>query len=280
MKRCAGCSQPLIEAVEGFPWHPGCVPQFTRMPGFDMSPFELEIREDLIEIVRWANLNSKRSQQVALGCSEVGHECDRRLAYRIAGVEAGGYGNDPWPAIVGTSIHAWMEQAINDFQAVHGVSEWITEMEVLPSPLVMGHTDLYREGLVLDWKFPSPDNLRKMREAGPSVQYVTQVQLYGLGHVNAGRRVDRVGIVALGRQGWLKDMYVWTTEFDRSAAEAALNRIYAIGHQLIAAETNGPSLTDDQIWQSFPATPSRLCSWCPFYRRDLAEAGRKGCPGK
>lgn len=276
---CQACHQPMTLIDDGFPWHPNCAPQFAALPGTSgMSTYDLELKEDLIEIVYWAQANSRRSQQVALGCSEVGSECDRRLAYRIAGTPECGNRNDPWPAIVGTSIHSWMETAVNDYQHVHSISKWFTEMEVLPSPIVKGHTDLYdsERALVLDWKFPGSDNLRKMRLDGPSPQYVTQVMLYGLGHVNAGRKVDRVGIVALGRQGWLKDMHVWTTEFDRSVADAALQRIYRIGQVLL--DNNVES--NAALWEYIPAVPSRLCTWCPFYRKSNSVANQYGCPGK
>lgn len=274
---CEGCGQPVEEVEPGFPFHVGCIPMFTKIPGMDMTTYDLEIREDLIELVRWADANDARKRQVQLGCSEVGHECDRRLAYRMAAVPAAGFRNDPWPAIVGTSIHAWMEAAVNNFQQAHGLDDWVTEMEVLPSPLVKGHTDLYwrSKGLVLDWKFPSPDNLRKMRNDGVPQQYQTQVMLYGLGHINAGRDVQRVGVVALGRQGWLKDMYVWTTEFDRKVAQAALDRVYRIGNRLLSSD-----LSADSTWQSIQATPSRLCTWCPFYDRSVKYATQKSCPGK
>ncbi|HSJ75932.1 MAG TPA: hypothetical protein VK899_07115 [Gemmatimonadales bacterium] len=266
----------LVEPV--YFYHVGCIPLFPPIQGMrGMSEYDLGIKEDVIEVVRWADANRARSKQVALGCSEVGHQCDRRLAYRIAGVDPGGYSNDPWPAVVGTAVHSWMEEAVRLFQEAHGLDHWVTEMEVLPSPIVKGHTDLYdaRRHLVLDWKFPSPDNLRKMREDGIPSQYQTQVQLYGLGHVNAGRKVERVGIVALGRQGWLKDAYVWTTEFDIAAANAAINRIYSIGNTLMDAD-----LSDPAVWQAIPAVPTRLCSWCPWHRREKKVADEKGCPGK
>lgn len=269
-----------MEVVEpGFFYHPACIPQFTPIPGMrGMSTYDLEIREDFIEVVRWAYNNSRRSLQVALGCSEAGHECDRRIAYRMVNTPAVGFSNDPWPAVVGTSVHAWMEQAVNDYQHVHGTAQWITEMEVLPSPLVKGHTDLYdvHRQLVLDWKFPSPENLKKMRETGVPQQYQVQVMLYGLGHLKAGRPVKRVGIVGLGRQGWLKDMFVWTTEFDQAVAQAALDRIYNIGNKLIQLDIEN----NEAGWEQIEATPSRLCSWCPWYRRETSVASAKGCPGK
>ena len=275
---CEACGK-LMEVVEpGFHFHVGCIPLFTPIPGMKgMSEYDLSIKEDVIEVVRWADANRSRSKQVALGCSEVGHSCDRRLAYRIAGIDPGGYSNDPWPAVVGTAVHSWMEEAVRLFQEAHGLDHWVTEMEVLPSPIVMGHTDLYdsRRKLVLDWKFPSPDNLRKMRDDGVPQQYQIQVMLYGLGHVNAGREVERVGIVAMGRQGWLKDCFVWTIPFDIGVAQNAISRIYSIGNTLMQA-----NLSDPVTWQQIPATPSRLCSWCPFFRRDFKIANEKGCPGK
>lgn len=247
------------------------------MPGFDMSAFDLEVGQDLIDIVLWANNNRGRSTQVALGVSEVGQECDLRLAYRMAGMKAVHNGMDPWPAIVGTSVHAWMEQAVNDYQHIHGINEWLTELEVAPSPVVRGHTDLYHRPrkLVLDWKFPGADNLRKMRKEGPSFQYQVQVQLYGLGHRNAGRPVERVGIVALGRQGWLKDIYVWTTPYDEAMARKALQRIYDLGAKMIDL-----GLPESDAWQEIERTPTRLCSWCPMWNRNMDTPTGRGCPGK
>ena len=241
-----------------------------------MSPFDLGIKDDLINIVRWAQNNSHRSKQVELGCSEVGHPCTRRLGYKIAGIPEVNTWTDPWPAVVGTSIHAWMEQAVNDYQQVHGVKQWLTELEVLPNPLVMGHTDLFDldRHTVLDWKFPSPDNLKKMRQDGPSLQYMTQVQLYGLGHVNAGRQVERVGIVALGRQGWLKDMYVHTVLFDESFARQAIQRIYDLGDRLIALDV----LNDPKGWKEIDSKPDRLCTYCPWFRSGIT-VDDKGCAG-
>lgn len=252
-------------------------PEFEAMPGMHgMSPFELGLKDDLINIVQWAQNNSRRSQQVALGCSEVGHPCDRRLAYKMAGVAEPNNRTDPWPAVVGTSIHSWMEQAVNDFQHVHGTKRWLTEMEVLPNPLVMGHTDLFdlETHTVLDWKFPSPANLKTMRVDGVSSQYMTQVQLYGLGHVNAGRRVERVGIAALGRQGWLKDMFVHTAPFDASSAQKAIQRIFDIADKLIVMDiSNNPG-----GWKEISSKPDRLCSYCPFWRNGIT-VDEKGCAG-
>lgn len=273
---CRKCGSIIAENWP-HPWHVGCWPDFEIMPGFEMTSHDLEVKHDLDSIIRWADNSRGRSTQVALGVSEVGQECDLRVAYKMAAMVAVHNGGDPWPALVGTSIHAFMEQAVNDYQAVHGIAEWITEMEVHPSPLVSGHNDLYHRPrkLVLDWKFPGKTNLADMRKNGPSLQYQIQVQLYGLGQVRAGNPVDRVGIVALGREGWLKDMYVWTTEFDPDMANKSLQRIYDLGARMIAL-----GLPESGAWQEVERSPTRLCSWCPMWNRNETVPSAKGCPGK
>lgn len=273
------CPKCALKIADEWPheWHVGCWPDFERMPGFEMTGFDLGLKEDLTEIILNASNNSARSKQVGLGCSEAGQECDLRLAYRIADMPAVHNGGDPWPAIVGTSIHGWMEQAVNDFQGIHETKRWITELAVYPDTIVAGHTDLYDQETftVLDWKFPSPDNLKKMKLDGPSAQYVTQVQLYGLGHERAGRRVERVGIVALGRQGWLKDLWVWTIPYDREHALGAVRRIFELGDKMIAL-----GLPESDRWEEIERSPTRLCSWCNYWNRNATTPTSKGCPGK
>ena len=275
---CRKCGT-IIAASWPFEYHTSCFPDDMVIPGMDgMTGFDLGIKDDVINIVRWAHNTSARSLQTSLGCSEVGQECDRRIAYKMAGIPpASGLGSDPWPAVVGTAIHTWMEMAVNNYQEAHSMKQWVTELEVHPSPIVKGHTDLYDRDrkAVLDWKFPSPENLKIMRKEGPSEQYMTQVQLYGLGHMKAGRAVERVGIVAAGRQGWLKDMYVHTVPYDQGAAEAALQRVYDIGQKLIEMEI----LDHPERWDDVPAVPGKMCFWCPWHQRSSFMADDKGCPG-
>lgn len=273
---CLKCG--LIIASEWpFQYHTSCFPDDMPLPGKDgMTGFDIGIVDDLINVVRWAHNNSPRSQQVSLGCSEAGHPCERRIGYTMAAIPPVNLMADPWPATVGTSIHAWLEGAVNAYQEVHGLNQWATEMEVFASPLMKGHTDLYDKSrfTVLDWKFPGASNMKKMRKEGPSQQYQVQVQLYGLGHVQAGRRVDRVGIVALAREAWLKDMYVWTTPFDRGVAEAALDRVDKIGKKLIEMDI----MNNPDRWIDVPSDPGFMCRFCPYYQRGVM-TNDKGCAG-
>lgn len=273
---CRGCGKPAPAIAPDFEYHVLCAPVHMKLPGTAMSTFEMMIREDLMDVISWASNNSSRSRQVALGCSEVGDACDRKIAYRMAALTAANVGIDQWPAIVGTSIHTWMEKALTEFQVVRSTSRWLTELLVVPNPLVQGHTDLFdtANDMVLDWKFPGRTNLAKMRKDGIPEGYRTQLQLYGLGHERAGRKVQRVGLVALGREGWLKDMLVLTEPYDASHAHAALQRVFKIGDTLLDND-----LEDPQVWANIPATPSRLCGWCPMYRPGKP-VDKAGCPGK
>lgn len=276
MKLCRKCGGRMEgDWAKQADYHVGCFPDFEAVPGFSMSGFDLGLKEDLTDIVIWANNNAVRSRQVALGCSEVGQECELRLAYRMAAMQPVNF-PDPWPATVGTACHSWMEQAVIDFQAIHETRRWLTELSVYPSTIVAGHTDLYdtETCTVLDWKFPSPDNLKKYKTGEIPPQYVTQVQLYGLGHERAGRCVKRVGLACLGRQGWLKDMWVWTIPYDREHALSAVNRIFALGNKMIEL-----SLPDSGAWDQLERTTSRLCSFCPFWNRNVDSPGDRGCPG-
>src|ERR1700743_2311924 len=75
--------------------------------------YSQELRE---VVVRYAD-RLPRNVQRHLGPSELGHLCDRQLVGKMAGVSLGsGNSNnmhDPWASIVGTAIHAFLEQAFH-----------------------------------------------------------------------------------------------------------------------------------------------------------------------
>lgn len=287
---CLKCNTILSPFLidRGDEYHVNCAPQGKS--SFDEPPdppgltngteYARQLRRDVTDIILWADRNSARNQQTELGASEIGVECWRRLGYRIANVPEVNVDRDPWPAIVGTSIHSWLETAVNKYQDAHPINRWRTEMVVRPADNVLGHTDAYDEKnfAVVDWKTVGTEKIREIRKDAEKVpeSYIEQINLYGLGHVKAGRRVDNVALVFLPRAGWLSGMYVWTAPFDRSRAEAALERVNKIGAGLIYYKvTEVP-----ENWAKVPATPTKDCSWCPWFNPELATASDAGCPGK
>lgn len=259
-KLCRECGVLMDILVEGQEYHITCGPH----------RIEDAVKARLTEVIRWADSQSARSLQMGLGPSELGAECERYLAYRIAGVEGTNRYMDPWKAIVGTAIHKWLEDAVNGYQLHHKLHEFVTEATVPIDDLVIGHSDLFWRNSVWDYKSMGKDKLKHFRAEGPTDQQIDQIQLYGLGQERLGRKVEFVGIIALPRDGWLEDMVVWADRFDRRYAQSVLQRPYQIAERL---------LVDESIdWESVPATPSRLCGFCPFYRGG-GRADHTGCPG-
>lgn len=252
---------------------------FAKLPG--PSPAAIALKHELSKIIMWNEREAPRSKQRAVGPSELGGICDRKLAYRIAGVPAVNLGADPWPAIVGTSIHDWLERAVNRYQNVVEDLGYLTETRVYPDPLVRGRCDLFnvKTSTLIDWKTVGVDGIRKVRKGIINPAYRTQIQVYGLGHERAGRKVEQVCLVFLSRSGWLDDAEVFMEPYDRQVALDALARLYRIADQLIELDVEN----QPQRFQLVDATPGDECVWCPFLAKDLAidmAASEKGCPGR
>lgn len=267
---CRKCGSVMNEAMveAGHDHHPNCYPPDLNLEmGFSLLT-------DLVDVIKWTDNNSTRSVQKTIGPSELGSLCDRRIAYRLADVTEVNYWSDPLPAIVGTAVHGWLEQAVNSFQAVHHMDRWVTELTVHPDPMVKGHMDLYDRDYkaVIDWKTVSPTKLKAWKSEGPPEHYRDQVNLYGRGAINAGLEVAKVVLVAVPRSGFLKDMQVWMDDYRPERAQAALDRMYGIANMMIAA---GDNLTMEEI----PAAPGSECSYCPWYRGGTGVANLSGCSG-
>jgi hypothetical protein len=271
---------------QGKEYHDPCAPaeSFFSEPVSEPTkftngdPYSQRLRDDITDIIIWANHRSERSQQTALGASEVGVTCLRRLGYRIAGIAEKNPDQDPWPAIVGTAVHSWLEDAVNRFEEVHRLGRWETEMTVHPSSTVKGHTDAYDKEFfaVIDYKNPGTTAMTEIRKGYISQQYIDQIMLYGLGHVRAGRRVDRVALIFFPRAGYLSGSYVWSAPYDQALAEAALEKVQKVAGGLIYYKV----MDNPDNWEKIPATPSKDCSYCNWYKPDVASASDAGCPGK
>lgn len=252
---------------------------WAKLPG--PNPAAIALKHELSQMILWNERDSPRSKQQAVGPSELGGECDRRLAYRIAGARPVNLGADPWPAIVGTSIHDWLERAVNRYQSTVEDLGYLTELRVYPDPLVKGRSDIFnvRTCMVIDHKTTGTDGMRKVKKGIIPQAYRTQIQIYGLGHRRAGREVKSVALIFYPRSGWLDDAYVWVEPYDEKVALDALARMYDIADKLLDMEIEH----NPQRFQLIDATPGDACVWCPFYNRDIdpeIAASEKGCPGR
>lgn len=225
----------------------------------------------LLDVVTRAGIWSPRAGQVAIGPSEVGHPCTRRIAYKLLDWDKpnemqGG----SWAAQVGTAIHAYLAE-------VFGKKEgYLVEQRVNIRGNLSGTVDLYdtKNGVVLDWKTTGASKLAAYRKDGADPQHVIQVHLYAYGLAAQGADVKKVALAYLPTSGQLSDGYVDIRDYDPQVALDAFQRLDTI-HALMAqvdVEQN------PEFWSQIPAKTSRLCAWCPYFK-PFSKALNEGCPG-
>lgn len=243
------------------------------------TPWGERYADTLRDIIEWHGRNSERSLQIHLGPSELGVPCDRQVAGKFAGLPETNHVVDPWPSILGTAGHAWLDKAFTKENARHGL-RWVPENRVTPHPDHAGTADLYdgAEQAVVDWKILSNDKIASIAAKGPSIQYQVQLLLYGLGYRNLGLPVRRVVLAALPRnQATLKGMYVWDHELT-PADDDVIEEVWRL--TAIRRAWADEILQGKATLMSVPSTPdSETCYFCPFYRPQAAEDGGTGCPG-
>jgi hypothetical protein len=225
-----------------------------------------------------------RSQQTALGPSELGTPCQRQLAMKLAGLPRQlPDARPPWAPMQGTAMHVMMAQALEHHNQQLGRVRWLIEQRVQVDAEIAGAGDAYdvEHDMVVDWKYVGVTARRKAgRSTVPnhelvSPDYRVQAHLYGYGHARAGRPVRWVRLVLLARSHDYDDTVEWTEAYDPRIAIAALDRYYAT-QDLIR---NLNLSTSPALWAAVPAHVSQeTCDWCPF-RRPGGPADGSGCPG-
>lgn len=213
------------------------------------------LADDLRQMVRTAEESAERSQQTDLGPSEIGKACTRCLARAVLGMKITRQFDDPWCRIIGTATHAWLDEAAAISNIRNNAGRWYPEVRVQPDVLLLpsgGSCDLYDSETctVIDHKVVGDAPLKKYRLNGPGPQYRVQAHLYGKGYANAGHRVDNVAVAFWNRGGRLRDLYVWTEDYDEAFADEALTRYRTIREQALAI---GPALlpllpADPECW--------------------------------
>lgn len=254
----------------------------TALPVIDRLPAHLTshgadpklLAAEYMHIVREAITNAPRSQQVAIGPSEIGHDCPRRIGYKLLGhPERSDKPN--WKATVGTGTHMWLEETFMAANDPLELVRWIVEAtvcvgEILGHPIT-GHCDLFDRvtGTVIDHKTCGPTQLRKYKAKGPGRQYRTQAHLYGRGWARRGQDVRQVAIVFLPRNGELSEAVFWSEPYDEQVALDGLQR--AEGIALATQAMGAAALTH-------LGTADAFCAMCPYYKASSTDL-TQGCPG-
>ena len=230
-----------------------------------------QLGQQLRELIVQAGTWSPRSKQVVIGPSEMGHECTRRLAYKLLDWDKpNDTGSSSWAAQVGTAIHSYLAEV---FAKIEGYE---VEQRVNIRGNLSGTVDLYDSvrGVVIDWKTVGFNQLKERRSDGATHQQKVQIQLYGYGKAQAGATVNKVGLVYLPTSGALDDLHVELFDYDESVALKALSRIDDLYTLLSTVDVEANPL----MWDVIPAQASRLCNWCPYFM-PYSKDSSKGCAG-
>lgn len=236
---------------------------------------DAQLLEDIKEMIVKAESERPRSLQRVPGPSQVGHPCQRNLAFTVNRArsekpESKGYNiySDPMPAIVGTAVHAQLELAAQAANKRLGRIRWVTEQRVVIRTAsenkdeLGGTCDLYDfdTSTVLDHKVPGATAYAKYVKNGPSEQYRGQAHLYGQGYINLGFKVEQVGIVFISRTGTLRQIHIWREPFNPELVQDILKRLDKVENILDEKGQDGIQL--------LPKTPGDYCSYCNWYSPD------------
>ena len=173
-------------------------------------------KELLLHVLHAKDASRDRSTQTEVGPSEIGG-CRRKVWYRLNGQPHTNENQSKLAAIMGTAIHAAIEEAIGAIDPEG--KEYLVETEVAFGDM-KAHVDLFvpSTGAVIDWKTSKVKNMSYF----PSNQQRWQVQLYGYLLSKNGYEVKTVNLVAIARDGAEKDIKVHTEPYDETIAQAAL----------------------------------------------------------
>lgn len=277
-------------------------------PPTDEQVVQMELLADLKAVLRQHYFETPRNMQKALGPSEVGHPCARRIAGGLLELDRVNPESDPLPSWVGTAGHSRFEIAVeldnekiidrraadeaengehatarctilgeltNDGDPM-AIGRWLSERRVTVRPGLAGTADLYDTwtNTVIDLKFPGVTKIRHYRKHGPSPEYRAQGHLYGRGYRNEGFDVKRVAIWFIPRGGFLSDSYLWSEPYSDALVDDVLVKLDNIA----------VLLDEFQIEQHperlaiIPKQPSN-CEYCPFFMAGIGRPAPHACKG-
>ena len=212
-------------------------------------------KELLLHVLHSQDASRDRSTQTEVGPSEIGG-CKRKVWYRLNAQPHTNENQSKLAAIMGTAIHAAIEEAIGAIDPEG--KEYLVETEVAYGDM-KAHVDLFipSSGAVVDWKTSKIKNLGYF----PSNQQRWQVQLYGYLLSKNGYVVKTVNLVAIARDGSEKDIKVHTEPYDEVMALAALSWLANVKASTVLPE---------------PEKDQSFCKdYCQYY--DVTE--QMGCGG-
>jgi hypothetical protein len=177
---------------------------------------------------------TERSFQQSIGISEVGSDCRKCVARKLAGVPKKPEGS--WFPFIGTSVHQALEDgfASRDWQHEYFLENRLhvhsykglelggsCDMAAISEFTEDGHHRL----VVNDWKIVGETTLKDAAKKKIKQQYRIQAMLYGLGWKNKGYDVTHVALSFLPRDKRLAEAQIVMLRYDEQVAMEALAKL-------------------------------------------------------
>lgn len=184
----------------------------------------MSITETLVTKLTDRDKQRPRSTQVQVGVSEIGG-CGTKMWHKINHTEPTNPNTLRLAAIMGTALHGMIEEVFADDP------RYKVETEVSVGD-ILGHVDLIdtETNTIWDWKTTTKNSLAYFG----SRQQMLQVQMYGWLANQNGITVDRVGLVAIARDGNETDIKELSWAYDEALALEAVARYHEIKEQFDA----------------------------------------------
>lgn len=196
---------------------------------------------------------TERSHQQSIGISEVGSDCRKCVARKLAGVPKKPDGS--WFPFIGTSVHAALEEGFSRwdnymleerlfvFEYKSLQLKGSCDMAALASmpcdctdTVTCGGKTCNATVVVNDWKVVGERGVREASQGKIKNQYRIQAMLYGFGWKQKGFDVSHVTLTFLPRDKDLSEAQVVMMRYDEKIATDALDELVKL---IDAAEIAG-----------------------------------------
>jgi hypothetical protein len=165
---------------------------------------------------------TERSKQIQIGISEVGMDCRKCVARKLALTPR--IVDGAWYPFIGTAVHDQLEKGFterypNDYTLEERL--FVHEYKTLK---LTGSCDMFahNDGVVNDWKVVGKSALEDARKGKIKEQYRIQAMLYGYGWEQKGYDVTHVALTFLPREDKLESAVVVLIRYDKLIAVQAL----------------------------------------------------------
>jgi CRISPR/Cas system-associated exonuclease Cas4 (RecB family) len=222
-------------------------------------------KELLLHVLHSKDASRDRSMQTEVGPSEIG-SCKRKVWYRLNAQPHTNDNQSKLAAIMGTAIHAAIEEAIGAIDPEG--KEYLVETEVAYGDM-KAHVDLFvpSTGAVIDWKTSKIKNMSYF----PSKQQRWQVQVYGYLLSKNGYEVKTVNLVAIARDGNEKDVKVHSEVYDEAIALEAFAWLESVKSSTVLPEPEKDQSFCKDYCQYYDATEEMGCGGLKKERIVLSE---------